>query len=484
MIIVKKAGFFLLATLFILLCSVNVCASFDIEDPTLLEVMKQYDLNGDGIIGVNEFNAVMLSEGRTLTLDNNSISSVKGLEKAIYADKIFMRNCGFYELPDGIDNLHPKELHLENNNLTNADDLFSLINKRDGLKNFVFIEGNPCAEEVIYKDFNYRFYNLSIVGAVGETYWQKTNNRSELKVDSMDAGIIDEVTWYDTVIAGNDFSKMEWEFSIEDESIARIEGESLLERDFEFDPVRYASTCIETLNEYRHQTDPIITLKLLKEGRTRMKITCGDYVKYTDIIVLPEHTSECGLYAMPNISDLEMLKPITKYTEPTYSGIYRNAYDYYNKKHLVLDGSEAFIKDMSSFTDMDKIERLTFSTYTEDMFKQVSGIKDIPNLYYVEIYKNGADETSELYQYINDSISTVKGTGWITIEKKNRIEARLLDVNNDERVTARDALSVLLNSAELLELDEKQEKIADLNDDDKVNAEDALEILKAIAKVK
>lgn len=480
----KKSLVVIVSLLLVLICAIPIYAEFEIEDPVLLDVMKQYDLNNDGIIALNEFNSVMLSEGGTLVLDGNRFSSAKGLEKTYFANKIFMRNCGFSKLPDGIEAITSKELHLENNELIDSEELLTLLKIRSEFKKYIYIAGNPCAEEVMYKDFNYRFYNLSIVGAVGETYWQKKNDRSELRVDLMDAGIIEDVVWEDTVIGEADFTEMEWQFSIEDESVAKIEGESLLERDFEYDYEKYPGIGNNIFDEYRHQSDPIIAVKLLKEGRTRMKITCGDYIKYTDIIVLPEHTDECGLYAMPDISDMEMLKTIAKYTETTYSGIYRDAYDFFNKEHLVLSAGDAFIRDLSAFSDMDKIEKLTFGKYTEDMFKQVTHINDIPELYSIEVYKSGADTTNGLYQYIDENITDVKGTGWVTIDEGNHINSRLLDINDDERISVRDALLVLMSSAELLELDVRHEKIADVNEDSLVSAEDALDILKIIAKIK
>lgn len=486
-----KRAILLLIVLAVFLVSTNVYAYeghdwiYKIEDPKLMDIMKKYDLNNDGVIYNSEYQSAFGDGRDVLVLDGVNFSSAKGLDDMMTIWELHMKNCYFSQLPEGMENVDAHYLYLNNNNLTDSDELLSLLSKRVISKEYIYIDGNPCAEEVIYRDFNYRFYNLSIVGAVGETYWQKTNDRSELRVDLMDAGIIDDVIWEDKVIGEADFLEMEWEFSIQDESIAKIEGASLLERDFEFDPERYAFTCIDTLLYYKHQTDPIITVKLLKEGRTRMKITCGDYVKYTDIIVLPEHTSECGLYAMPSISDMGMAKLVSRYTATTYSGIYRNAYEFFNRDDSVINGNVAFVKDFGSFSDMKKIKKLKLLYYTADMLDQILYVENIPNLTCVAVNTNEDDqECEELFKSLDKKITSVKGPGWATIKYDDSIESRYVDINSDERISARDALAILKHAAKLEEMNIEQISIADISNDGLVNTKDALYVLEIAAGIR
>ena len=480
----------LLIVLATFLASTNIYAyegpdwNYKIEDSKLMDIMKKYDLNNDGIIYNSEYESVNGVKD-ILILDNNNITSVKGLDDMTTIWELHMKNCNLSQLPEGIEDVDAHYLYLNDNNLTDSDELLSLLSKRVISKDYIYIEGNPCAEEVIYRDFNYRFYNLSIVGAVGETYWQKTNDRSELRVDLMDAGIIDDVIWEDKIIGEADFLEMEWEFSIEDESIAKIEGESLLERDFEFDPEKYASACMEDLMYYKHQTDPVITVKLLKEGRTRMKITCGDYVKYTDIIVLPEHNEYCGAYAMPSISDIGMVKLVSRYTATTYSGIYRNAYEFFNRDDAVINGNVAFVKDFTSFSDMKEVKKLKLLNYTADMINQILYMENIPNLTCVAVNTNDDEQAcEELFMSLDKKISNVKGAGWVTIKYDNSIEARYVDVNSDEKISARDALSILKHIAKLEEMSTEQISIADVSNDGLVNTKDALYLLEIAAGIR
>lgn len=454
---------------------------FDIEDEQLKKAMAKYDVNGDGILYKSEYESVA-GELDKLVLDETDFSSLRGMEHMLTIWELHMKNCGFDSLPTGIEDVGFYKLFLNDNNLQDSEEVISLLNVKELSKEYIYLSGNPCFDEVVNWDFNYRFYNLSIIGSVGETYWQKSNERSYLIVDYMDSGIIEDAIWEERVIGEADFSEMKWEFSIEDESIAQIEGEDFIEREFEFDPYRYAFTCTESLEAYRWQKDTVIKIKLLKEGRTKMKISCGDYVKYTDIIVLPEHNDICGAYAMNSISDLGLAKLVKTYTATTYSGIYRDAYDYFNKEKVAINGNVAFVKDFSSLSDMKDIEQLTFLHYTPEMLTQVINLEGIQNLNCIKVkYSNTEDNSLELYQCVDEKISELKGNGWYTIFVGDYVEAVNADVNGDEYINAKDSLDILKYSASISDLSEQQVPVADINKDEKINSQDALRILEIVA---
>ena len=216
-----------------------------------------------------------------------------------------------------------------------------------------------------------------------------------------------------------------------------------------------------------------------------MKIACGDYVKYTDIIVLPEHNEYCGAYAMPNISDIGMAKLVSRYTATTYSGIYRNAYEFFNRDDLVINGSVAFVKDFGSFSDMEKIKKLKLLHYTSDMLDQILYLENIPNLSCVSVNTNDdAKASEELFLSLDKKITNVKGSGWVTIKYDDSIESRYIDINADERISARDALAILKHVAKLDKMNIEQISIADISNDGLINAKDALYVLEIAAGIR
>lgn len=476
----KKIKFILLCTFIILLLSnINVSGdeSIEINDSLLLEALSCFDSNGDGKLQKNE-----LPDYSSIVLDGYNIKSVEGLEE-IRFNEISMKNCNLTELPEGIENLCFDKLYLNDNQLTDVDGLKGILeNLQYEYGDYqIYIDGNPFYNEVIDYLFNDYYYNLSIIGIVGTSSWQKMEFRHNLSIDDMNTNSWDVMRIYPTIVTNNS-GLDEWTYEIEDTSIAEIVGTKQLRRYY---------TYIGAHDEY--QVDEVLEIRLLKEGHTRMKISSGSYVKYTDIWVLPRSSegTETGQFMIPYISDIEIgAYLIERYGTKEYSGIY-NCSDFLNSEAITVFGSSYNIKDFTTFSLVENLSKIRLREYSNDSLRSILGLEKIQTLKEVEIY--ASEEQWEVNDDFITSCKYIKGilgddfsivfdiANKMVLISKNSGERMKGDIDNNELINPLDALLILKKAAGIKQFDNEELILSDVNEDSIVNTKDALEVLKYAA---
>lgn len=233
-----------------------------------------------------------------------------------------------------------------------------------------------------------------------------------------------------------------------------------------------------------------------------MKITSGNYVKYTDIWVLPEGATGTGLYELEYISDPEICKYINARWRPEYSGMYK-CKALKRSEQLSIDGNIAKIKDFATFDLFNNLSKITLSNYTNDELADIRNLNLIDSLNEVELVANETQkENIGSLLYTADSIG--QSAGWeyvlgakddgniVVVDANSEINnsatdwqiiSGIGDINHDVKICASDALIALKKSANLIELTEIQEYLGDVNADGVINSDDALVILQYSAGI-
>ena len=343
---------------------------FLIEDPELLKALAQFDANGDNILTKEEMSSVT-----ELKLDNLPIKSLKGLE-AFEIYLISANNCGIESL-DGLREMRDLQyLYLEGNEITELGDISEMWDLEDvNLKNNklsdvaelgkllekeyinkVQIAGNPLYDEALEYLFNEYYKPVSIIGTVGTSSFQKLS----IYPLSVDLQYM-RLGYYGFI----DVDVPELEFSIEDSSVATI-GEA-------YSIERYRPTVSSFLDR-----SAVLKVNLVGEGKTRLKISCGELERYTDVFVLPaDETGELKI-ELDSISDKNIAYAFDN-IEKTYSGIISKK-KMSEISSLNIDASKAAVTDFESFAAFSSLSSLSLNAYTQEQLEASTGMEGIPNL--------------------------------------------------------------------------------------------------------
>lgn len=347
----------------------------DIKDEKLLNKLLAYDKNSDGMLSSEEAEFI-----RLLSLSGIQIESLEGIENLVNLEYLVVYDCGIDSLDyireitslktldldnnniaeiGDISGMNLEEISLRNNNISDLDEFIRLVDA--DVKSF-YISGNPVYDEAK----EYYFYNcdtkLSIIGKPGDVVYQKYDS-GELNVDE-----------YKNPIYNNDLLT-DIEFEIEDTEIAKL-GEKKIFYRVTWNGVHN----IKLGDEEAIKGDDILSgaikddiqlVELIAEGKTRMKITCGDLVKYTDIWVTSDIAGDALMLEIDEISD-KGLYSIFRNLSTTESG--------YIKRGKISAISEAQINGTYAVTDftslkyMDRLVSLTLKNYNQDMINNMKGL--------------------------------------------------------------------------------------------------------------
>lgn len=343
---------------------------FTIEDSELLKALAKYDTNSDTILTLEE-----MSDVTELSLDNLPIKSLKGLE-ALELNSLSAINCELESL-DGIrDMRNLVHLYLDGNNISELGDISEMWNlEKIDLKNNklqdveelgkllekdyiekIEIEGNPLFNEALEYLFIEYYKPVSIIGAVGSSAFQK------LSIYPLSVDLDRMVLTYDGLI---DVNVPDFEFFIDDTSVAAIGESYKIERYRPFEASFPDSSYVLKVN-------------LVKEGKTRMKITCGELERYTDIIVLPEGSLGELKIELDSISDENLVYALDDVSK-TYSGIISKK-NISKVTSLSIDSSEATVTSFESLTDFSSLSSLNLNAYTKEQLELCTGLNDSLNI--------------------------------------------------------------------------------------------------------
>lgn len=349
--------------------------TIEFEDENLFNELLSYDRDKNGKISVEEAESII-----QLGISGVQIKSMKGIENLVNLEYLVVYDCGIDSLDyireltalkilsldnnniteiGDISGMNLEEISLKNNNISDLDEFIRLMDA--DVKGF-YISGNPVYDEAK----EYYFYNcdtkLSIIGKPGDVVYQKYDS-GELNVDE-----------YKNPIYNNDLLT-DLEFEIEDTEIAKL-GEKKIFYRVTWNGVHN----IKLGDEETIKGDDILSgaikddiqlVELIAEGKTRMKITCEDWVKYTDIWVTSDIKGDALMLEIDEISDKSLFS-IFRNLSTTESG--------YIKQGKIAAISEAQINgtyaviDFTSLKYMDRLVSLTLKNYNQDMINNMKGL--------------------------------------------------------------------------------------------------------------